>query len=163
MITLVNGVKALSPQSRHFTAFTLSEIFPETVSVFGKLSVSHSSRRKFNSYVAAETDKLHHEMSIFSRCHGSVFDPQLLPPLAEAELHTVDFLNSILISWLSGNDSNPVTMETPGTALFPCFKPFDTGIRVAALRADCISELGWKNKNRKHESIWTMQTHPIFM
>lgn len=79
-------------------------------------------------------------MFTLSLCRGSVFNPQLLPPAVEA----VDFLSSIFIDWLSARDSNLVTVDTPRTALLLGFIPFDTGIRVAALRADCTSELGWR-------------------
>lgn len=73
---------------------------------------------------------------------------QFLPPATEAELHTIDFLSSIFIDWLSARDSNLVTVDTPRSALLLGFIPFDSGIRVAALRAGCTSELGWKKNNR---------------
>jgi len=71
--------------------------------------------------------------------------PQLLPPAAEAELHSVDFLSSIFIAW----PSNFVTVDTPRTAFPFGFIPFDTGIRVAPLRPVGTSELGWKNEEDK--------------
>ena len=78
-----------------------------------------------------------------------ISSPQFLPPTVEAEAQIVDFLSSIFIDWLSARDSNLVTVDTPRTALLHGFIPFDIGIRVAALRADCTSELGWKKNNNK--------------
>lgn len=85
--------------------------------------------------------------------------PQLLPAAAEAEPpHTVvDFLSSIFIDWLSARDSNLATVDTPTTALLVGFIPFDTGIRVAALRADCTSEPGWKQENNEN-NVKTQET-----
>lgn len=80
---------------------------------------------------------------------AACFSPQLLPPAAEAEPpHTVDFLSSIFIDWLSARDSNLATVDTPRIALLVGFIPFDIGILVAVLRADCTSEPGWKINNK---------------
>lgn len=83
-----------------------------------------------------------------------------MPPAVEAEPQIVDFLSSIFIEWLSARDSNRVTVDTPRTALLLGFIPFDTGIRVAALRADCTSELGWKinSKNNMRKGFWIIET-----
>lgn len=91
--------------------------------------------------------------------HSSLFSPQLLPPAAEPQ--TVDFFSSIFIDWLSARDSNLVTVDTPRTALLLGFIPFDTGIRVAALRADCTSELGWNIDNKTIWGIIQTRTHRV--
>lgn len=103
-----------------------------------------------------------HEMSTLGRSLGRMFGPQLLPPAAEAEPHAVDFLSSIFIDWLSARDSNLATVDTPRTALLLGFIPFETGIRVAALRADCTSELGWKNEHSTRERISITNTQKIY-
>lgn len=87
---------------------------------------------------------------------------QLLLPITEVELQTVDLLSSIFIDWLSPRDSNLVTADTPRTALLPGFIPFDVGIRVEALRVDCTSILGWKIEEQKQKQnpqgrIWDVE------
>ena len=111
----------------------------------------------FNSLLAAVTQSW---VVAMATCFSP---PQLLPAAPKAEPHTVAFLSSIFIDWPSARESNLVTVETPRTALLLGFIPFDTGIRVAAVRADCTSAPGCRQKREnsigKRGRMWITETY----
>ena len=118
--------------------------FPENV-CFRPRRMNSCCKRQRHTHSPGCGLLFHHGTFTLSGCHGS--RPQVLPPAAEPP-HTVDFLSSIFMDWPSARDSNLVTVDTPTNALLVGFTPFDTGMRVAALRADCTSGPGWKGHSK---------------